>query len=65
MYRLIYTLEELQKYLSGAIIAAFDFETSPDEKYRNEDKSAAVSAALSPKPPKPAQPRRQVVSLSE
>lgn len=28
------------------IIAAFDFETSPDEKYRNEDKSAAVSVAF-------------------
>ncbi|GHV05283.1 hypothetical protein FACS1894217_01890 [Clostridia bacterium] len=39
-YRPIYTLKELQEYLSGATIVAFDFETAPDEKYRREDKAA-------------------------
>lgn len=40
MYTTIYTLEELQNYLATASVAAFDFETAPDEKYRNEDKAA-------------------------
>lgn len=40
LYKPIYTLKELQTYLSDAPIVAFDFETAPDEKYRNEDKAA-------------------------
>lgn len=40
MYRLIHTLEELQTYLSGAIVIAFDFETAPDDGYRKEEKAA-------------------------
>lgn len=40
MYKPIYTLQQLQNYLSDAPIVAFDFETAPDEKYRNEDKAA-------------------------
>lgn len=39
-YKAIYTLQELQTYLSGASLVAFDFETAPDEKYRNEEKAA-------------------------
>lgn len=40
MYKPIYTLQQLQTYLSDAPVVAFDFETAPDEKYRNEDKAA-------------------------
>ena len=40
MYKPILSLLELQDYLSGTAIVAFDFETAPDEKYRNEEKSA-------------------------
>ncbi len=40
MYKPIYTLQLLQTYLSDAPVVAFDFETAPDEKYRNEDKAA-------------------------
>ena len=40
MYKPIYTLQQLQTYLSDAPLVAFDFETAPDEKYRNEDKAA-------------------------
>lgn len=40
MYTTIYTLEELQNYLATASVVAFDFETAPNEKYRNEDKAA-------------------------
>lgn len=40
MYKSIYTLQQLQTYLSDASIVAFDFETAPDEKYRNEEKAA-------------------------
>lgn len=32
-------LQELQNYLSGASVVAFDFETAPDDKYRNEDRA--------------------------
>jgi len=39
-YRSIHTLDELQTYLSGATIVAFDFETAPTTKYRKEEKSA-------------------------
>ncbi len=39
-YRSILTLRDVQTYLSGAPIAAFDFETAPDEPYRNEEKAA-------------------------
>jgi DNA polymerase-1 len=40
MYRNILSLLELQEYLSGAPVVAFDFETAPDEKYRREEKAA-------------------------
>ncbi|WP_347451369.1 hypothetical protein [Acetoanaerobium noterae] len=40
LFKPIYTLQQLQTYLSDAPIVAFDFETAPNEKYRNEDKAA-------------------------
>jgi len=40
MYKPIFTLDELKKYLEGAALAAFDFETAPLEKYRKEEKAA-------------------------
>lgn len=40
MYKPILSLLELQDYLSDAPLVAFDFETAPDEKYRNEEKAA-------------------------
>ena len=39
-YRLVTTLPELRTYLAGAAVVAFDFETSPDEGYREEAKAA-------------------------
>ncbi len=39
-YRLVTTLQELRNYLAGAEVVAFDFETSPDEGYREEAKAA-------------------------
>ena len=39
-YRLVTTLPELRNYLAGADVVAFDFETSPDEKYREDAKAA-------------------------
>lgn len=39
-YRLVTTLQELRTYLAGAAVVAFDFETSPDEGYREEAKAA-------------------------
>ena len=39
-YRLVTTLPELRAYLAGAEVVAFDFETSPDEGYREEAKAA-------------------------
>jgi DNA polymerase-1 len=40
LYKYILTLTELQNYLSGALVVAFDFETAPDEQYRREEKAA-------------------------
>ena len=37
MYRCITTLGGVREYLFGAKIVAFDFETAPDEPYRNEE----------------------------
>jgi DNA polymerase-1 len=39
MYQAVYSIAELQKYLSGASLVAFDFETAPVEPYRNEEKA--------------------------
>ena len=39
-YRCITRLEDLASYLEGADIVAFDFETSPREPYRAEERAA-------------------------
>jgi DNA polymerase I len=39
-YRCIITQEEIEQYLAGARIAAFDFETSPAAAYRQEERAA-------------------------
>ncbi len=40
MYKTVLTAGGVRQYLSQARIIAFDFETAPDEKFRNDDKSA-------------------------
>ena len=42
-YKCVYTLSEIQEYLKNTGLFAFDFETSPRDKWRN-DKSAALNA---------------------
>ena len=39
-YRSVTALSELKAYLAGQPVVAFDFETAPDEPYRNEPKAA-------------------------
>ena len=40
MYKTVLTAGGVRKYLSQARIVAFDFETAPNEQYRNDDKAA-------------------------
>jgi DNA polymerase-1 len=40
MYRTVTDIAEVRKYLGGASVIAFDFETAPDEPYRNDDRAA-------------------------
>ncbi len=40
MYRCVTTLGGVRGYLSGAQIIGFDFETAPDEPYRDEERAA-------------------------
>ena len=42
-YKCVYTLSEIKEYLKNTVLFAFDFETSPRDKWRN-DKSAALDA---------------------
>ena len=42
-YKCVYMLSEIQEYLKNTGLFAFDFETSPRDKWRN-DKSAALDA---------------------
>lgn len=39
-YLCVTTLEEIKEYLSGAAVVAFDYETSPLEGYRKEERAA-------------------------
>ena len=39
-YRTVTTVEEILDYIGDADVAAFDYETAPDDKYRDEDKAA-------------------------
>ena len=39
-YFCVNTLDEIKEYLAGAAVVAFDFETSPREEYRDEERAA-------------------------
>ena len=39
-YRCVTNLTDIQQYLNGAQIVAFDLETAPDEMFRGEDRAA-------------------------
>ena len=39
-YKCITSVEGIREYIGDAKIIAFDYETAPDEAYRNEDKAA-------------------------
>ncbi len=39
-YKVVTTVEEILDYIGDASVAAFDYETAPDDKYRDEDKAA-------------------------
>ena len=39
-YSCVITLNEIKEYLTGAAVVAFDFETSPRDEYRNEERAA-------------------------
>lgn len=39
-YSCVTTLNKIKEYLAGAAVIAFDFETSPKEEYRNEERAA-------------------------
>lgn len=39
-YKLVTSVNDIKEYIGGSTIVAFDFETAPDEKYRNEKNAA-------------------------
>lgn len=39
-YKKVLTVDEIKKYLFDSDIVAFDYETAPDDPYRNEEKAA-------------------------
>ena len=39
-YRLVNTVEGIKEYIGNSRIVAFDFETAPDDPYRDEEKAA-------------------------
>ena len=39
-YTCVLTLKKLKEYLAGATVVGFDFETSPIEEYRSEERAA-------------------------
>ena len=43
-YKCVTTVDGIRDYIGGSSIVAFDFETAPDEAYREEDKAALDSA---------------------
>ena len=40
IYKLARSVDDVKEYLKGAKVISFDFETSPDERYRNEPMAA-------------------------
>ena len=43
-YKCVTTVDGIRDYIGGSSIVAFDFETAPDDPYREEDKAALVPA---------------------
>ena len=39
-YRMVNTVDEIREYIRNSSVVAFDFETAPDEPYRDEEKAA-------------------------
>lgn len=39
-YNILYTTDTIRRYIGGASIIAFDFETAPDDAWRDEPKAA-------------------------
>ena len=39
-YQCVTTVEGIRDYIGGSRLVAFDFETAPDEAYRDEEKAA-------------------------
>lgn len=39
-YKCVTTVDGIKDYIGGSRIVAFDFETAPDDPYREEDKAA-------------------------
>ncbi len=39
-YKVVTTVEEIRDYIGNAEVVAFDYETAPDDKYRDKDKAA-------------------------
>mgnify|MGYP001081866605 CR=1 FL=1 len=39
-YKCVTTVDGIRDYIGGRRIVAFDFETAPDDPYREEDKAA-------------------------
>lgn len=39
-YKVVTTVEEIRDYIGDAEVVAFDYETAPDDAYREEDKAA-------------------------
>ena len=39
-YKVVTTVKEIRDYIGDAEVVAFDYETAPDEMYRDEDKAA-------------------------
>ncbi len=39
-YRIVNTVDEIREYIGNSSIVAFDFETAPDDLYRDEEKAA-------------------------
>ena len=38
-YRCVASVQDIQQYIGDAAVVAFDFETSPEEPYRLEEKA--------------------------
>ena len=39
-YECVTTVDGIKKYIGNSTVVAFDYETAPNDEYRNEDKAA-------------------------